>query len=181
MQKFNKTIYKGISLIAHPVFVFPVLTIIYFERKHLYSFLAVLGFSFLLPFIFFLYLYRTKKISNFEVTEHKQRTKLYFASLAGLSLSILYLYIFSSSEIVIAFRKLLFIAFSLILINFRVKISIHTALITVFCFSLVRDFNTHPVIFLLVPLVGYSRLKLKKHHILDIILGALIPTLFYLM
>ncbi|MFA6023940.1 MAG: hypothetical protein WC777_01860 [Candidatus Gracilibacteria bacterium] len=181
MKKALKVkICEAISFIAHPVFVFPLLTVVYFKWDQLSSFLAVLGLSFVMPFLYFLYLYKTKRISDFDVSKRIQRYPLYYATLIGLMLSIIYLYLFSTKEIFYDFSRLLAIATLLILFNFKIKVSIHVALITILCFALVQDFNLSPLIFLTIPLVVYSRLLLKRHKPLELILGFGIPALFYI-
>ena len=172
--------FKTISLIAHPVIIFPILIILSFDKAHISSLIVVSLLSFLVPFIHFLYLYKRKEISNFDVTKRTQRYKIYCTTLAGLTISNLYLYFFSTKEIFFEFSKLLTLAIVLVLINFKIKVSIHTALITVLCFVLVRNFQIHPAIFLLVPIIAYSRFTLKCHKPLELLLGALIPTLFYI-
>lgn len=173
-------LYKAISLIAHPVFVFPVLIAIYFDSNQLPALLTVLLLSFALPFIYFLYLYKRGKISNFDVTNRTQRYPLYGATLVGLILSVIYLYFFSSAEIFHDFSRLIAIGVLIILFNFKIKVSVHTALITLLCFSLFQDFGVSPLIFLLVPIVAYSRLILKRHRPLELLLGVLIPAVFYI-
>jgi membrane-associated phospholipid phosphatase len=171
---------KAISTITHPVLIFPILTFIYFDWSDLSTFFVVFSFSFLTPFIYFLYLYRTKQVSNFDISQRKQRNKLYYATLFGLILSAIYLNKFGSEAVFKEFLKLIFIASTLIFMNYRVKVSIHVALITILSFSLYKDFNSHYLIFALIPLVAYSRIKLKRHKLIEVILGAVIPILFFL-
>jgi hypothetical protein len=172
---------KAISLIAHPVFVFPLLTLIYFEWDQVESFLVIALLSFVLPFLYFLYLYKNKKISNFDVTERTQRYPLYAAALLGLTLSLIYLYFYSSEAILHDFSRILLIATVVVLVNFKIKVSIHTALITLLCLSLVQDFNAHPLILLLIPLMMYSRYSLKRHSLIELVLGVGIPWGIYLV
>ncbi len=176
----KKQFLKTISLLTHPVFTFPVLTMLYFEWSQINSFFVVFLLSFLAPFGYFLYLYKQKKISNFDVTDRKQRYPLYYATLTGLSISLVYLYLYSTPEIFQDFSRLIALAITIILFNFKIKVSLHAAILTVLCFSLTKDFNLTPAIFLLIPIVAYSRLALKKHSLQELILGVIIPTLFYI-
>ncbi|MBT4384347.1 hypothetical protein HOD30_01210 [Candidatus Peregrinibacteria bacterium] len=171
---------KFISILTHPVLIFPILTYIYFDWESTFSFFAVLTMSFIVPFLYFLYLYKSKQISNFDISERKQRYKVYYATLIGLIITGIYLNQFSTPEIFQDYLKLLLIAITLVIVNFKVKVSIHVALITIFCISLFQDFNIHYAIFLLIPLVAYSRTKLKRHKLLEVVLGTIIPALFYL-
>src|SRR3989338_1598170 len=112
--------FKTISLIAHPVIIFPILIILSFDKAHISSLIVVSLLSFLVPFIHFLYLYKRKEISNFDVTKRTQRYKIYYTTLAGLTISNLYLYFFSTKEIFFEFSKLLTLAIVLVLINFKI-------------------------------------------------------------
>jgi hypothetical protein len=173
-------ILKAISLVTHPVFVFPILIVLYFDWQQLPSFLVVFFFSFVLPFCYFLYLYKNKRIKDFDVTIRKERYRLYYITAVGLLTSALYLFIFSTSEVFINFSLLLLIAVLIIGVNFKIKVSIHVALITILCFSLLNDFGLHPLVFTIIPIVAYSRLKLKRHTATELLFGFLIPTLFYI-
>jgi hypothetical protein len=179
IEKKSKTFAKAISIAAHPVFIFPLLTSVYFDWEQIESFLVISLLSFVLPFFHFLYLYKKKKVSNFDVSERKQRYPLYASTFIGLTLSLIYLNLYSTEEIFYDFARLMLIAVSLILVNFKIKVSIHTALITLLCLSLVKDFNVHPLVLLLIPFVMASRYFLKRHSAIELLLGLGIPVLFY--
>ena len=172
---------RWISIVFHPVFIFPVLTGIYFSWERLQDFLVVFGVSFFLPFLYFLHLKRVGKIKNWDVSSRENRPQIYATSLFGMSLSLIYLRLYSSPEIFNEFLWLILLGLTLAFVNFKIKVSIHMALITLLCFKLFQDFNWHPLIFLLIPVVAHSRLKLKRHTPLELILATVIASSFALL
>lgn len=170
---------RAISLILHPVWIFPLLLIIAVPWNNILAPSAVMLLSFVIPFSYFAQLYKSKKISDFDVSKHKERQQLYSVALLGLLLSLAYLYFFSTMEIFWAFLRLLGIALTLVAFNIKIKVSVHAALTTLLCLTLFLDYDFTAFIFLLIPLVALSRLKLKRHTVKELILGTLIPALYF--
>lgn len=171
-----------VSWALHPQLIFPVaLFLPFYKDEQVEDYFVVLGISFVLPFIYFLYLYFSKKISDWDIKDRKERYRLYGVALLGMLASLGYLYWFSSGLIFQDFLKLFLVAVVLVAANFVSKVSIHAACISFLCIFLVKDFSVSPLIFVLVPLVAASRYILKRHGILELILGATIPFLFVLI
>lgn len=177
----NHPLAKNISHISHPVLTFPIcLTLLFGVEQSWQSLSFVISFAFGLPFLFFLWLFFTKKISDFDVSQRKQRYPIYALSLLGMLASLVFIYFFESSFLFHEFLRLFLLATTLVLINFKIKVSIHTATITTLGILLVQFYQWSPWIFLLIPLVASSRLILKRHSWVEVGLGALLPFLFYL-
>ena len=171
---------KLVSQIAHPVLTFPLyITLLFGIEQAWGSLLIVLGFSFGLPFLFFLWLFFTKKISDFDISQRKQRYPIYALSLLGMLASLAFLHFFESSFLSYEFLRLFLLATALVCINFKIKVSVHTAAITTLGILLMEFYQWSPWIFLLVPVVAISRLILKRHSWVEVGLGALLPLLFY--
>ena len=172
---------RAVSFVLHPQFIFPVaLFLPFFKDGQVDDYFVVLGISFVLPFLYFLYLFFSKRISDWDIKDRKERYRIYAAALIGMLASLGYLYAFSSGLIFQDFLKLFLVAVVLVAANFVSKVSIHAACISFLCIFLVKDFWVSPFIFVLVPLVAASRYILKRHGILELILGATIPFLFLL-
>lgn len=171
---------KIISFLLHPQFLFPLVLLLPFLRgNEVVQYCAVLLIAFILPFSFFLYLYLTGKISDWDVTQRKQRYALYGASLLGLLLALVYINAYASNFVFQEFLKLFLLALVLVGLNFKIKVSIHCALVTTFCILLLEYFTVSPLVFLLIPLVAVSRVYLKKHSRSEVILGVSIPMLLF--
>jgi len=167
--------------VLHPQFVFPIaLFLPFFKDDQVEHYFVVLGISFVLPFLYFLYLYFSKRISDWDIKDRQERYRIYAAALIGILASLGYLHVFSSGLIFHDFFKLFLVALVLVGANFVSKVSIHAACISFLCIFLAKDFEVSPLIFVLVPLVAASRFILKRHGVLELILGAAIPFLFLL-
>lgn len=176
----NHPLAKNISRISHPVLTFPICLILLFGVEQSWQSLSfVISFTFGLPFLFFLWLFFTKKISDFDVSQRKQRYPIYALSLVGMLASLTFIYFFESDFLFNEFLRLFLLAIALVCINFKIKVSIHVATLTTLGILLTEFYEGSPWIFLLVPLVAVSRLLLKRHSWLEVCLGALLPFLFY--
>lgn len=171
---------KLVSQVAHPVLTFPLCIILLFGAEQAWELLiVVLGFSFGLPFLFFLWLFFSGKITDFDVSDRKQRYPLYASGLVGMLASLAFMYFSPSTFLFNEFLRLFLLAVFMVLINFRVKVSIHTAMATVLSVLLFEFYEWEAWIFLLAPLVAASRLILKRHSWLEVCLGTALPILFY--
>lgn len=171
---------KLISRLSHPVLLFPLSLVLLFASQNTWSnLLGVFVLSFGLPFLFFLYLYASKKISDFDVSNREQRYPLYAASLLGMLASLAYLYFESSTFLFYEFLRLFCLAITLVCINFKIKVSIHTASAMILAILLIEFYHGSFWIFLLIPFVAASRLILKRHSWVEVVMGIFIPLLFY--
>lgn len=172
---------KVISQISRPVLTFPLTILLIFGSEQAWqSFILVIILSFALPFLGFLSLFSSKKISDFDVSNRKQRYPIYGLSLLGMTISLIFLHFLNPGFLFYEFLRLFLLAIALVLINLKIKVSIHTATATILCISLTELYQWSPWIFLFVPLVIASRLILKRHSWLEVSLGVLVPLLFYI-
>lgn len=139
----------------------------------------VLIFSFSLPLLYFFQLFTKKKVSDFDISRREQRYPVYAASLLGMLASLAYLYLESSTFLFYEFLRLFCLALTLVLINFKIKVSIHTASAMILTILLIEFYHGSFWIFLLIPLVAASRLIFKRHSWVEVSLGILIPLVFY--
>ncbi len=171
---------KLVSQLSHPVLIFPVCIILLFGVEQAWvPLVVVLGLSFGLPFLFFLWLFFSKKISDFDVSQRKQRYPLYAFCLLGMMTSLAFLYFSESTFLFYEFLRLLLLAVVIVCVNFKIKVSVHTAMVSILTILLVGYYEWSPWIFLIIPIVAASRLILKRHSWLEVALGVLLPFLFY--
>lgn len=170
---------KIISTIGNPFLLFPVFQVIIYlalGSQSLVLLITSIGCQFVLPIVTILVLLKLGKISDFEISDRRQRG-WYFLFVTGffwlaalLTMSQLgYLWV----NLVMAIYMSL-----LTIISLGWKISGHLLLDTVMI--LLLGIAAGPGYFLLLlglPLVGWSRVVLKKHTIAQVIAGILLPFL----
>ena len=173
---------KIISWVFHPVFVFPALIVLLFFKEQAYvEMLWVLAMAFGGPFVVFLWLFVRGKVSNFDVTDRAQRYPIYAVSLIGMTASVVYLYFYGYGFIFGEFLRLVLLGFVLVAVNFKVKVSIHTATTVVLTAMLYKFYGVDLMVFALVPFVVFSRVILKRHSWIEVALGVLVPAVFYVV
>ena len=143
-------------------------------------FLISLFFSFIIPLGFFLLLFKIKKISDWEVTKRKERYGFNMIAFFSIIICLSVFYFLNEKALVYFYIKLLLPVFLYFLITFFWKISGHMLVNSIFIFLLYFHLQEPIVLFLgilLLIIVGWSRIKLKKHSLAQVIAGALLPFL----
>lgn len=176
-----KHLLRLISVLGHPVLIFPLTLGLLLGRQ---ASLALLGGVFALcfvgPFSFFLYSLTTKRISDFDIYDRKQRYPIYAVSLLGMLASLIVVHLWGSEELTKEFLQLFVLAVILVGLNFKTKVSLHVALVATFALVLVNDYGLGMWVFGLIPLMAWSRVALHRHTLLEVILGGSIPLLLQL-
>lgn len=171
---------KLVSQVAHPVLTFPLCMILLFGVEQAWGpLLVVLGFSFGLPFLNFILLSFSGKVTDFDVSERKQRYPLYAGGLLGMFISLTFVYSSPSTFLFNEFLRLFLLGIAVVGVNFKIKVSVHVAMAATLSILLVEFYQWSPWIFLAIPLVAISRLILKRHSWLEVVLGTALPLVFY--
>ncbi|MBI2309344.1 hypothetical protein HYU89_00410 [Candidatus Collierbacteria bacterium] len=127
----------------------------------------------LIPFIYFVHLLSTKEISDWDTTKREQRVKLYGFTLVAHSIGAILALLLG--KIVLAKILFLFLILAAVftLITFRWKISIHTGVsaATVIFLTLISS-SQWLWSFLIVALIAWARIVMKKHTFWQVIIGA---------
>lgn len=143
----------------------------------------------LLPLGGALYLLYTRQIHSLDLPEQKSRTKLFSLSLLSASLPVLLFGLtIHYTHPLIAGLSLIFLVNATVglMINFRWKMSIHTAALTTMA-ALFLHFSTYQdaskvvsmdvlslsILLLLLPLMIWARYRLKIHSLAELIGGAI--------
>lgn len=144
-------------------------------------FLISLFFSFVMPLGFFLLLLKIKKISDWEMTKRKERYGFNMIAFFSIIICLLVFYFLNEKALVYFYIKLLLPVFLYFLITFFWKISGHMLINSIFIF-LLYFYLQKPIVLilgiLLLIIVGWSRIELKKHTLAQVIAGALLPLVF---
>ncbi len=170
----------AISRVSDPVFLIPLML----AAAVAWSLLNGLRWRFILilllidgliPALYFVHLLRTREISDWDTTKRQQRIKLYGAALIIHAVGVIFAW--TLGKIILA--KILFsfwtLAFVYTLITLVWKISLHTGVFaTAVTFAAVLFGPNWIWAWALLPVIAWSRLRLKKHTPAQVIIGALL-------
>lgn len=177
-KRIVRFIAQLISFITYPLFVFPLLVILYLIRfessedlRKLSAYIFLL--AGLLPILFILiFLKAVKKISDWNLRIRKER---YSVILFSLLMLVSLVFIFWSMELDTALRLTLVFLAGIILffvVTLFWKISAHTAGVTLIYLLVLNNFGTWKYFGVVgIILVAWSRVYLNNHTILEVMLG----------
>jgi membrane-associated phospholipid phosphatase len=162
-------------VLAIPIFI----AVVFFNNKNnnfndvFMNFLITIFFIALMPYLFILLLYKSGRISDLQIQKRKER--LYPLLVINLSVIAGFCVLLATSP-----AKLLLTVYSIYLVSLPVislitffwKISFHSSYITLFSIIYLIVFGKWAVAtVVLIPLVGWSRIKLKKHTLAQVVAG----------
>jgi membrane-associated phospholipid phosphatase len=120
--------------------------------------------------------------TDFDASRREQRSLLYFFAVCLGIVYVVGLYMFSAPYIlkVMAIGLLIGIVIASI-INTRIKASIHTATLSGLILGLVLGYGGYfTLLFLLIPIMGKSRISLKRHTFREVVIGWILGSLISL-
>ena len=173
------------SNILNPFLVSPVLILLLSFESTSSTFDAVkwslisIAVSILPVFSVIIYLVRKQRLESPFINVRKQRTKIYLVAgvCAGIG-SIIFPYLGAPPTLRATFVAGLSAVVIFMCINLLWKISLHTAFITVSVTVLVILYGwIAAVTVLLIPLVCWARIELKRHSLAQVATGALLGAL----
>lgn len=129
----------------------------------------------LIPFLYFVHLLSTKEISDWDTTKREQRLKLYGFTLVAHSIGVVMAFLLG--KIVLAKILFLFLTLAIVftLITFIWKISIHTGVSSAAVVFLSLIFGLNWMwLFLIVFAVAWARITMKKHTLMQAVVGAIL-------
>lgn len=138
--------------------------------------LGVGFFDIFLPFLFFLYLFRKQKVSDWWVSKRHERLPIFIFTAFCHFLGIMAASWFGKLEIM----RLLLSFYMLFMVFMGVmtvyKISLHAGIISTLSFMLVTFYGPwFWLMYLLVALVAWARVKIHAHKPFEVILGMALP------
>jgi len=178
---------RFLSFIFNPIIL--LVTIPFFLLYKLYNdFVAAVlwtgySFLFLLGMTVFLAIAVQRKIfTDMDVSKREQRPLLFLVSFVAGVLYIIGLLVWNGPHLLIVISlgvMLGIVADSFI--NRRIKASIHVATVTALLFALALVYNGYYLLtLLLIPLVGWARVKIKRHTLPETVVGGLLGILISL-
>jgi len=136
-----------------------------------------LFFLFLLPLGVFVFSLKTKRISDIDVTKRKERYGFNIAAVFCIAACLLVFYFLGEINLIYFYLKLMLPFFIYVIITFFWKISSHMLVNSIFILLLYFYLDNPVVLYLgliLLILVGWSRIRLKKHTLSQVIAGGLL-------
>jgi hypothetical protein len=143
---------------------------------------ATIAFLFLIPLVYFLYLFKTKRISDMDITVREERYRSLIVMNISLFLLLIYLKVFGFNEFFNLTGIFFIIHLIISLITIKYKISFHMSYTIIFAtlINYLYSFQI-PLLFLTIPLIFWSRIYLKKHTPAQVILASIITPLLLLL
>jgi membrane-associated phospholipid phosphatase len=127
------------------------------------------------PFLPVLYFYR-KKVVDLDISKKEMRTPFFAVAAAFYSVAAAIFFATNTTIMFLLALSYAFVTVILLVVNRFWKVSVHSAGVTgpVFALIFVFGFMVLPLA-LMIVLVSWSRIKLKKHTFTQTFVGALIP------
>ena len=172
---------KFISFVFNPLFILIFLpyVLVYQSTGDQASSFWWTGYTFIFLLAIAIFIYRgiRKKIfTDWDVSRRDQRPYLFsFFLILGL-VYLLGLLIFQAPRILfVVIIGMLAGVITVNLINKKIKASMHVATLTALVSGIVLRFGGYYLMLLfLIPLVGWSRIKVKRHSVSEVVMGAVI-------
>lgn len=179
-----KKVAHFISIIGHPLLTYPLFLIIVLFRNEVASkalgILALIIGGVFIPVIIRLYLKsKDGTYTNFDVSDQNQRRSIFWFSIPLLMLVTIILFLTNQSRnlcIGVLFALILLIVS--FLINFHTKSSLHVSF-TIYLSALIftHSFLIGSMVLLFAVCIGWSRVKLGRHTLKEVLLGCVMGIL----
>jgi len=129
----------------------------------------------LCPFLPVLYFYR-KKVVDLYVSKKESRTPFFLIAIALYSMAAVIFFATNTKILFLLALSYTFVTVILLLVNRFWKVSVHSAGVAGPVFALIFVFGVIVLpLSLLIVLVSWSRIRLKKHTFMQTLAGSLIP------
>jgi hypothetical protein len=172
------TLAKIISYVLNPLTVTVLAPFVLVYRTTYDINLAFAWTMYTVVFILFLGLFvyagvRKKVFTDLDVSKREQRPLLFFVSLLFCASYLVSVILLRAPFILAIFAMSVIVGISFAyVINTKIKASMHVAVITAFTIPVAASFrNSYFLLLLLIPLVGWARLKTKRHTLPEVLMG----------
>jgi membrane-associated phospholipid phosphatase len=127
------------------------------------------------PFLPVLYCYKKKAVDLY-VSRKEMRTNFFIIAITLYAIAAIIFYATNTQIIFLLALGYTFVTIILLLVNRYWKVSVHSAGVTGPIFALIFEFGIMVLpLSLIIVLVSWSRIKLKKHTFTQTLAGSLIP------
>lgn len=176
MNKFAKTIsyiFDG-SFISVPIFLIVCLMVVDNKIEAInWAFLCLL-FGTVSPYLYVCFLYKKKKINDMHIPEKEDRIKPLVVACISYIICLVILYVLKGPLFLKAIFAISIVStIILTIITYFWKICLHTSGITFMVITFYILFGKWILLMIpLIPLIGWARVRIKKHTVNQVILGA---------
>jgi len=179
---------RFISFIFNPfiILVFLPFFLVYKSSSSINVAISWTAYSFIFLFAIanvVLYYVRKNVFTDVDVSMRAQRPLLFKILVVFGVLYVTGLYLLHAPRVLfVMVFSLLFGVFFVSIINIRIKASLHVATMTALLLGLVLGYGiNYAILLLLIPLVGWSRVKLKRHTVSETVVGGVVGGLLLLI
>ena len=166
-----------ISFLTNPIFIIvpiPFLLVHYATNNTVYAVkwtLFSMGFLLIVGLIM-LYSVRNKIFTDLDVSKREQRPLLFFiVTLVAISYLFALYFFRGPSVLYIALLGILAGISLVVVVNTRIKASLHVATITATFLTLGIMYNLPPLLAIAIPVIAWARVKTKRHTIEEAVIG----------
>jgi len=176
MNKVAKTIsyiFDG-SFISVPIFLIVCLMVVDNKIEAInWAFLCLL-FGTVVPYLYIYFLYKKKKINDMHMPEKENRIKPMVVACISYIICFIILYVLEGPKILKSiFAVIIVSTVILTIITYFWKICLHASGITFMVITFYILFGKWILLMIpLIPLIGWARVRIKKHTVSQVILGA---------
>ena len=181
MNKFATTIsyiFDG-SFISVPIFLIICLMVVDNKIEAMNWALLCLLFGTVVPYLYICFLYKKKEINDMHISEKENRIKPMVVSCISYIIWFIILYVLEAPKILKSiFAVIIVSTIILTIITFFWKICLHASVITfiVITFNILFESKWMLLMVPLIPVIGWARVRIKKHTVNQVILGVGIST-----
>lgn len=180
MHKFAKilsNVFDG-SLISIPILIIICLSVESDVIKALGWAFLCLAFTMIIPYLYVYILNRKKLIDDLHIPNRENRIKPLIITTVSNIIGFTILYILKAPLFLKTMILAVIVSNIIIgIITYFWKISIHTAWITFIVITFIILFGRWMMLLLpLIPVIGWSRVKIKRHTITQVITGSVISS-----
>ncbi len=175
------------SAIFNPllILVFLPFFLVYKSTNNINAAFSWTGYTFMFLFaiaIFVLWAVRKKIFTNADVSVRSQRPLLFTVSLIIGLVYLLGLIVFHAPRILFVMNISMMIGILVVsAVNIKIKASIHVATVSALILGLALGFGGYYLLLLLfVPIMGWARVKLKRHTVSETVVGGVVGSLLLL-
>lgn len=147
-------------------------------------YLISLFFISLLPALCFLFFLKKKIITDWNVTKREERYGIFSFTFLSIVICLTTFYLLNEKVLLLFYLKLFLPIIIFFLITFFWKISGHMLVNTMFILLTYLYYNKSIILYLaiiLLLLVGWSRINLKKHTLAQVVCGSLLALLVLIL
>jgi membrane-associated phospholipid phosphatase len=178
VAKILSYIFDG-SFISIPIIIIICFMVVGNKAEAFSWAFTFLLFGTVIPYLYVALLYRRKRIDDIHIPKREDRIKPLLVSIASYGLCLVILYVLNGPLFLKSiFAVILISTIVFTIITYFWKISLHTGWVTFVVITFNILFGRWMLLMVpLIPVIGWARVRIKKHTIKQVIFGAGVSTI----